>query len=197
VKNVALLQVDGPLPGHRERVGWQRQPAEGRPYVPGHPCMVLQQFRFFPPSASLLHLTPLPTLGKKYWTPTADRRFSPFDPKDDNWAGDTRQSYNSKPSFAEHYADDLEVDLEEIMLADFHTETEDESHRLVSKELVALHNELLMGNSATVNRLQQALPVAITTSVRQTVGIWTPHARNYSIVSTLEIHGDAPWLPQD
>lgn len=85
--------------------------------------------------------------------------------------------------FAEHYADDLEVDLEEIMLADFHTETEDESPRLVSKELVALHNELLSGNSATVNRLQQALPAAVTTSVRQTVGFCSLQARPSAIAS--------------
>lgn len=57
------------------------------------------------------------------------------------------------------------------MLADFHTETEDESPREVSKELVALHKELLTGNSATAARLQQALPAAVTTSIRQTVGV--------------------------
>lgn len=71
---------------------------------------------------------------------------------------------------AEHYADDLEVDLEELMLSDFHTEVEDDSPREVSKELVALHNELLTGNSTTIQRLQDALPAALGTSQRQTVG---------------------------
>ena len=55
------------------------------------------------------------------------------------------------------------------MLSDFHTETEDESPREVSKELVALHNELMTGNSTTIERLRQALPAAWTNSMRQTV----------------------------
>ena len=55
------------------------------------------------------------------------------------------------------------------MLADFHVETEDESPREVSKELVALHNELLTGNSNTIERLQQAMPIAVSTSKQETV----------------------------
>ena len=70
---------------------------------------------------------------------------------------------------AEHYADDLEVELEEIMLADFKTETQDDSPRLVSKELVALHNELITGQSSTLTRLQQAAPAAVSTSLQQVV----------------------------
>ena len=71
---------------------------------------------------------------------------------------------------ADHYADDLEVDLEEIMLADFNTETQDDSPRDIAKELVALHNELITGSSSTLARLQHAAPAAVATSQRQTVG---------------------------
>ena len=59
--------------------------------------------------------------------------------------------------------------MEEIMLADFNTETEDDSPREISRELVALHNELLTGNSATMERLRQALPAAAGKSQQQTV----------------------------
>ena len=71
--------------------------------------------------------------------------------------------------FAEHYADDLEADLEEIMLADFNTEVEDGSPREISKELVTLHEELLRGNSATMDRIQQALPIDLSRSMQQAV----------------------------
>ena len=58
------------------------------------------------------------------------------------------------------------------MMSDFQTETEDESPREVSKELVALHNELLTGNSTTIQRLQKALPAALSSSQRQTVALF-------------------------
>ena len=56
------------------------------------------------------------------------------------------------------------------MLADFNTETQDDSPRDVAKELVALHNELITGSSSTLARLQGAAPAAVATSQRQTVG---------------------------
>ena len=70
---------------------------------------------------------------------------------------------------AEHYADDLEVELEEIMLADFAAEVEDDSPRLVSCELVALYGELLGGEGSTLERLRRSTPAGTSTSLRQTV----------------------------
>ena len=55
------------------------------------------------------------------------------------------------------------------MLADFHVETEDESPREVSKELVSLHNELLTGSSSTIERLRQAMPAGVAKSMQQAV----------------------------
>ena len=57
------------------------------------------------------------------------------------------------------------------MLADFHVETEDESPREISKELVSLHNELLKGNSTTIERLRQAMPAGVSKSMQQTVSL--------------------------
>ena len=57
------------------------------------------------------------------------------------------------------------------MLADFRVETEDESPREVSKELVSLHNELLTGNSNTIERLRQAMPAGVSKSMQQTVSL--------------------------
>lgn len=78
---------------------------------------------------------------------------------------------NHKVHAAEHYADDLEADLEEIMVADFNTEVEDDSPREVSKELVALHNDLITGQTASIHRLQASAPAAVAASVGQPVSI--------------------------
>ena len=84
------------------------------------------------------------------------------------------------------------------MLADFHTETEDESPREVSKELVALHNELVTGNAATMERLRQSVPAAVNTSVRQTVGILGACScdvkLNYYRLARTMVHCRSGWL---
>lgn len=74
---------------------------------------------------------------------------------------------------AEHYADDLEVDLEEIMGADFNADLEDESPREVSRELVALHNDLIRGDTTRLARLQQLIAEfqGASMSKRQRVGV--------------------------
>lgn len=68
---------------------------------------------------------------------------------------------------AEHYADDLEVDLEEIMTSEFNVELEDESPRLVAKELVQFHSDLLQGDLSRFHLLQQANAQAGAAASRQ------------------------------
>ena len=80
---------------------------------------------------------------------------------------------------SEHYADDLEVDLEACMLQDFHVELQDDSPRQVSRlmgatvclkdklaevpevqvsvMLVSLHQECLQGNFSRIQQLQQRM----------------------------------------
>ncbi|KAL3156417.1 hypothetical protein ABBQ38_000727 [Trebouxia sp. C0009 RCD-2024] len=57
----------------------------------------------------------------------------------------------------EHYADDLEVDLEACMLQDFNVELQDDSPRQVSIMLVSLHQECLQGNFSRIQQLQQRM----------------------------------------
>lgn len=63
------------------------------------------------------------------------------------------------------------MDLEGIMVTDFNTEAEDDSPREISKELVALHNELITGQSSTFQRLQVSAPAAVNASTQQPVSI--------------------------
>lgn len=75
---------------------------------------------------------------------------------------------------ADHYADDLEVDLEEIMTESFNVELEDESPRLVSKELVNFHNDLIQGNTHRFTLLQQTAAQGASASQKQTACIPRP-----------------------
>lgn len=61
----------------------------------------------------------------------------------------------------EHYADDLEVDLEAAMMQDFNAELQDDSPRQVSITLVSLHQECLQGNLSRVQQLKQHISTHI------------------------------------
>lgn len=80
---------------------------------------------------------------------------------------------------AEHYADNLEVDLEEIMMSDFNAELEDESPRFVSKELVTLHNDLIRGDLNRIELLRQSAPQGAASSHQQMVSLITQSGHFY------------------
>ncbi|KAK9830416.1 hypothetical protein WJX72_011646 [[Myrmecia] bisecta] len=69
----------------------------------------------------------------------------------------------------EHYADDLEVDLEEILLSDFNCETEDGSPLEVAKQLVQFHRECLQGDFSLIERLRRIPPAIASACVRERV----------------------------
>ncbi|KAL0022743.1 hypothetical protein WJX77_010678 [Trebouxia sp. C0004] len=61
----------------------------------------------------------------------------------------------------EHYADDLEVDLEAAMMQDFNAELQDDSPRQVSITLVSLHQECLQGNLSRIQQLKEHISTNI------------------------------------
>lgn len=62
----------------------------------------------------------------------------------------------------EHYADELEIELDEFLQAEFNTQAEDGSPGEVARSLVAMYQECLVGNFSTIQRLaaQAAPPTA-------------------------------------
>jgi len=63
-------------------------------------------------------------------------------------------------SSPDHYADDLEDELDQAMLADFHAQLEDGSPRDVAHALVALHSDLSSGAPAALARVAAMLAAA-------------------------------------
>eukprot|EP00197_Chlamydomonas_leiostraca_P013052 CAMPEP_0202867836 /NCGR_PEP_ID=MMETSP1391-20130828/9650_1 /ASSEMBLY_ACC=CAM_ASM_000867 /TAXON_ID=1034604 /ORGANISM="Chlamydomonas leiostraca, Strain SAG 11-49" /LENGTH=216 /DNA_ID=CAMNT_0049547913 /DNA_START=16 /DNA_END=666 /DNA_ORIENTATION=- len=64
----------------------------------------------------------------------------------------------------EHYADDLEEELDDALLHDFNVEAEDNSPGELSKALVSLYQECMQGNFNTVHQLQAAAAAAAAAS---------------------------------
>lgn len=66
-----------------------------------------------------------------------------------------------------HFADDLELLLQDQLLADFNAQIEDGSPRQVAKQLVALHNELIQQRITLLEQLRAAAPSGASGSTMQ------------------------------
>ena len=64
---------------------------------------------------------------------------------------------------SEHYADDLEVDLQAAMLQDFNVQLEDDSPREVDRSILAFWAAQLPTGASCANMLYSAITVLIAT----------------------------------
>lgn len=69
----------------------------------------------------------------------------------------------------EHYADDLELELDDALRQDFNTECEDGSPREVADVLIRLHNQLLQGDTTLLGQLRSRQASGASASTRQVV----------------------------
>lgn len=82
---------------------------------------------------------------------------------------------------AEHYSDDLGMELEDSLEQDFNMKLEDGSPYEVAKMLVLLHNELLQRNEDTLNKLRQTDPVPVAASRSERVSVYCRRVTNMAI----------------
>ncbi|KAI8475813.1 MAG: Pre-rRNA-processing protein TSR2-domain-containing protein [Monoraphidium minutum] len=71
----------------------------------------------------------------------------------------------------EHHVDQLEVELDEALVADFNTECEDGSPKQVATTLVQLHQQLLQGDTSLLEQLRGRQASGAASSKRQVVDL--------------------------
>ncbi|KAG2446214.1 hypothetical protein HXX76_000806 [Chlamydomonas incerta] len=71
----------------------------------------------------------------------------------------------------EHWADELEEELDDALLQDFHVEAEDGSPKLIAEGLVKLYQELVAGSTAYLDHLRAMAAAGAKACKRQVVDL--------------------------